>query len=67
VSSRQVILVAALAGWTGDVHFLRATDEGIGLSVLVALADRRSRAGRWALLLPAAMAGGVALEYALRR
>jgi len=49
------------------VQFLRAANEAIGLSVLVALSDRRSRAGRWALLLAAAMTCGVALEYALRQ
>ena len=54
-------------GWTSDVQFLRAANEDIGLSVLVALSDRRSRAGRWALLLAAAMACGVALEYAVRQ
>jgi hypothetical protein len=63
----SVLMAVALAGWTSDVQFLRAANEGIGLSVLVALADRRSRAGRWALLLAAAMACGVALEYALRQ
>ena len=63
----SVLLALALAGWTSDVQFLRAANEGIGLSVLVALSDRRSRAGRWALLLAAAMACGVALEYAVRQ
>jgi hypothetical protein len=63
----SVLMAVALAGWTSDVQFLRAANEGIGLSVLVALSDRRSRAGRWALLLAAAMACGVALEYALRQ
>ena len=63
----SVLLAVAVAGWTSDVQFLRAADEGIGLSVLVALSDRRSRAGRWALLLAAAMACGVALEYAVRQ
>jgi hypothetical protein len=60
-------LALALGGWTSDVQFLRAANEGIGLSVLVALADRRSRPGRWALLLAAAMTCGVALEYAFRQ
>lgn len=63
----SVLLALAVAGWTSDVQFLRAANEAIGLSVLVALADRRSRAGRWALLLAAAMTCGVALEYALRQ
>ena len=63
----SVLLAVAVAGWTSDVQFLRAANEGIGLSVLVALADRRSRAGRWALLLAAGMACGVALEHALRQ
>jgi hypothetical protein len=63
----SVLIAVALAGWTSDVQFLRAVNEGIGLSVLVALSDRRSRAGRWALLLAAAMACGVALEYAVRQ
>jgi hypothetical protein len=63
----SVLMAVALAGWTSDVQFLRAANEGIGLSVLVALSDRRSRAGRGALLLAAAMACGVALEYALRQ
>jgi hypothetical protein len=63
----SVLMALAVAGWTSDVQFLRAANEAIGLSVLVALSDRRSRAGRWALLLAAAMTCGVALEYALRR
>jgi hypothetical protein len=63
----SVLLALAVAGWTSDVQFLRAANEAIGLSVLVALADRRSRAGWWALLLAAAMTCGVALEYALRQ
>jgi hypothetical protein len=63
----SVLMAMALAGWTSDVQFLRAANEGIGLSVLVALSDRRSRVGRWALLLAAAMACGVAVEYALRQ
>jgi hypothetical protein len=62
-----VALALALTGWTSDVQFLRAANEAIGLSVLVALSDRRSRLGRWALLLAAAMVCGVALEYALRQ
>ena len=49
------------------VFGLRAANEAIGLSVLVALSDRRSRPGRWVLLLAAAMACGVALEYAFRQ
>jgi len=63
----SVLMALAVAGWTSDVQFLRAANEAIGLSVLVALSDRRSGAGRWALLLAAAMTCGVALEYALRR
>jgi hypothetical protein len=63
----SVLMAVALAGWTSDVQFLRAANEGIGLSVLVALSDRRSRPGRWALLLAAGMACGVAVEYALRQ
>jgi len=63
----SVLMALAVAGWTSDVQFLRAANEAIGLSVLVALSDRRSRAGRWALLLAAAMTCGVALEYALRQ
>ena len=63
----SVLMALAAAGWTSDVQFLRAANEAIGLSVLVALSDRRSRAGRWALLLAAAMTCGVALEYALRQ
>ena len=56
----------ALTGWSTDVQFLRAANEGIGLSVLIALSDR-GRAGRWVLLLAAAMTAGVALEYAVRQ
>jgi len=63
----SVLMALAVAGWTSDVQFLRAANEAIGLSVLVALADLRSRSGRWALLLAAAMTCGVALEYALRQ
>ena len=62
-----VALALAVDGWTSDVQFLRAANEAIGLSVLVALSDRRSRLARWALLLAAAMACGVALEYAFRQ
>jgi hypothetical protein len=62
-----VAMSLAVNGWTSDVQFLRAANEAIGLSVLVALSDRRSRLGRWALLLAAAMACGVALEYAFRQ
>ena len=62
-----VALSLTVDGWTSDVQFLRAANEAIGLSVLVALSDRRSRAGRWVLLLAAAMACGVALEYAFRQ
>lgn len=61
-----VALTLSLTGWTSDVQFLRAGNEALGLSVLVALADR-SRAGRRVLLLAAAMACGVALEYAVRQ
>jgi len=61
-----VAMALSLTGWSTDVQFLRAANEGLGLSVLVALSDR-GRAGRWALLLAAAMAGGVALEYAVRQ
>ncbi|HST65461.1 MAG TPA: hypothetical protein VLM05_09765 [Mycobacteriales bacterium] len=62
-----VALSLAVGGWTSDVQFLRAANEAIGLSVLVALSDRRSRSGRWALPLAAAIACGVALEYAVRQ
>jgi len=64
-----VALALAVSGWSSDVQFLRAANEGLGLSVLVALADRGSRpsTGRWALLLAAAMTCGVALEYAVRQ
>jgi hypothetical protein len=62
-----VALSLAVGGWTSDVQFLRAANEGIGLSVLVALSDRVSRPGRWAVPLAAAMACGVALEYAVRQ
>jgi hypothetical protein len=64
-----VAMALALTRWSSDVQFLRAANEALGLSVLVALSDRGSRpsAGRWALLLAAAMTAGVALEYALRQ
>jgi hypothetical protein len=39
----------------------------VAVRLAVALSDRRSRAGRWALLLAAGMACGVAVEYALRQ
>lgn len=61
-----VAVALSVRSWSSDVQFLRAANEGLGLSVLVALADR-GRAGRWALVLAAAMAGGVALEYAVRQ
>lgn len=64
-----VVMALSLTSWSSDVQFLRAATEGLGLSVLVALSDRAPRpgAGRWALLLAAAMACGVALEYAVRQ
>jgi hypothetical protein len=62
-----VALSLAVGGWTSDVQFLRAANEGIGLSVLVALSDRRTGTGRGALPLAAAIACGVALEYAVRQ
>ncbi len=61
-----VAMTLALTGWSSDVQFLRAGNEAIGLTALVALADR-GRTGRWALLLAAAMTAGVALEYAVRQ
>jgi hypothetical protein len=61
-----VALALSVRSWSSDVQFLRAANEGLGLSVLVALADR-GRAGRWALVLAAAMVCGVALEYAVRQ
>ena len=61
-----VAVALSVRGWSSDVQFLRAANEGLGLSVLVALADR-GRAGRWALVLAAAMLCGVALEYAVRQ
>jgi hypothetical protein len=61
-----VAMALALSGWSSDVQFLRAADEGIGLSLLVALSDR-SRAGRRVLLLAAALTCGVALEYMIRQ
>lgn len=61
-----VAMALALTGWSTDVQFLRAGNEAIGLTVLVALADR-TRTGRWALLLAAAMTAGVALEYTVRQ
>jgi hypothetical protein len=61
-----VAMALSLTSWSTDVQFLRAANEAIGLSILVALSDR-GRTGRWALLLAAAMACGVALEYAIRQ
>jgi hypothetical protein len=61
-----VVVALSLTGWNTDVQFLRAANEAIGLSVLVALADR-GRVGRWVLLLAAAMVAGVAVEYAVRQ
>ena len=61
-----VAMALALTAWSTDVQFLRAGNEAIGLTVLVALADR-TRTGRWALLLAAAMAAGVGLEYTIRQ
>jgi hypothetical protein len=61
-----VAMALSLRGWSSDVQFLRAANEGLGLSVLVALADR-GRTGRWVLVLAAAMLGGVAAEYAIRQ
>jgi hypothetical protein len=61
-----VAMALALSGWSSDVQFLRAANEGIGLSVLVALADR-GRSGRWVLLLAAALTCAVAVEYAIRQ
>src|SRR5439155_23755883 len=59
-------LALSLRGWSTDVQFLRAANEAIGLSVLVALGDG-SRLGRLARLLAAGLVVAVALEYVVRQ
>jgi len=59
-------LALSLRGWSTDVQFLRAANEAIGLSVLVALGDG-SRLGRLARQLAAGLVVAVALEYVVRQ
>jgi hypothetical protein len=59
-------LALSLRAWRTDVQFLRAANEAVGLSLLVALGDP-TRAGRLARWLGAALVLGVALEYAVRQ
>jgi hypothetical protein len=61
-----VALAISLRGWRTDVQFLRAANEAVGLSMLIALGDP-ARTGRWARWLGAALVFGVALEYAVRQ
>ena len=60
------LLALSLRAWSSDVQFLRAANEAVGLSVLVALGDD-SRLGRAARLLAAALVLGVAAENAIRQ
>ncbi len=62
----SVALALSIRGWATDVQFLRAANEAIGMSVLIALSDDR-RAGRWAGALAAAMVVCIALEYTVRQ
>jgi hypothetical protein len=61
-----VTMALSLRGWSTDVQFLRAANEAVGLSLLVAVGDDRP-AGRAARSLGAALAAGVALMYAVRQ
>jgi hypothetical protein len=62
----SVTLALTLRHWRSDVQFLRAANEAVGLSLLVALGDP-GRAGRLARWLGAALVLGVAVEYAVRQ
>jgi hypothetical protein len=59
-------LAVALREWTSDVQFLRATNEAVGLSMLIAVSERRM-AGRVTRWLGAATVLCVAAEYTLRQ
>jgi hypothetical protein len=62
----SVALALSLRSWSTDVQFLRAANEAVGLSLLIALGDP-GRTGRLARWLGAALVLGVALEYAVRQ
>jgi hypothetical protein len=62
----SVAMVMSLRGWSSDVQFLRAANEAVGLSLLVAVGDERV-SGRLARSLGAGLAVGVALMYAVRQ
>jgi hypothetical protein len=61
-----VAMALSLQGWSTDVQFLRAANEAVGLSLLVALGDARV-SGRLARSLGAALVVVVALMYAVRQ
>jgi len=61
-----VAVALSLRTWSTDVQFLRAANEAVGLSLLVAAGDT-GRAGWLARWLGVALVGVVALEYAVRQ
>ncbi len=56
----------SLRGWSTDVQFLRAANEAVGLSLLVAVGDERV-SGRLARSLGTGLVVSVALMYAARQ
>jgi len=62
----SVAVAVSLRGWNTDVQFLRAANEAVGLSLLVAIGDERV-SGRLARSLGAALVVAVAVMYAVRQ
>jgi len=62
----SVAIAMSLSGWSTDVQFLRAANEAVGLSLLVAVGDERV-SGRLARALGAGLVVSVALMYAARQ
>jgi hypothetical protein len=61
-----VVMALSLRAWSTDVQFLRAANEAVGLSLLVAVGDDRP-IGRLARWLGAALVIVVTLMYAVRQ
>jgi hypothetical protein len=62
----SVAMAMSLRGWSTDVQFLRAANEAVGLSLLVAVGDERV-SGRLARSLGAGLVVSVALMYVARQ
>jgi len=62
----SVAIAMSLSAWSTDVQFLRAANEAVGLSLLVAVGDERV-SGRLARALGAGLVVCVALMYAVRQ